>query len=281
MSAKPVLANEEALFFKEAMDWETSQVVSVQAGARRDRRITTVSLALAGLSIIAVAGLTPLHRVVTQTVFVDKLTGDAQVATVLDTHQVASINEHVDMYWATRYVKSRESYYYPLIQQAYDTTRALSTDEVAHPYTQMFEGRDSKDKRLGNNTIERVNIISARPSESNVAIVDYEIETRRGDNNAITKPAERFIASVRFEYRPPATLTKQKERIQNPLGFKVVGYRSDAELSKPNTTPSETKVSGATNEPSPIQNTSMLSVNERAARTTTSEVFIPRASTNP
>jgi type IV secretion system protein VirB8 len=263
----PVTAQHASKYFNDAMDWETSQIVSVQAGAKRDRRVSTGAFALAGLAILAVVGLTPLHRVVTQTVFVDKLTGDAQVATVLDTQQTASINEQVDMYWATRYVKARESYYYPLIQQSYDTTRALSTDEVVAPYIQQFEGRDSKDKRLGNNTIERINIISARPSESNVAIVDYEVETRRGDNNAITKPPERYIASVRFEYRPPTIATKQKDRVENPLGFKVVGYRSDAELSAPGSTPADAKQTRSVFVPPASPNAPILSTREQEAET--------------
>jgi type IV secretion system protein VirB8 len=264
---KPVSKQDEAKFFNDGMDWETSHIVGVQASAKRDRRVSTGAFVLAGLAIIAIAGLTPLHRVVTQTVFVDKLTGDAQVATVLDTNQTASINEQVDMYWATRYVKARESYYYPLIQQSYDTTRALSTDEIAAPYIQQFEGRDSKDKRLGNNTVERINIISARPSESNVAIVDYEVETRRGDNNAITKPPERYIASVRFEYRPPTIATKQKDRVENPLGFKVVGYRSDAELSAPGSAPADAKQTRSVFVPAPSPNAPILSAREQEAET--------------
>lgn len=47
----------------------------------------------------------------------------------------------------------------------------------------------------------------------------------------------RHVASIVYEYQPKA-LAKERDRLENPLGFVVTAYRSDPEI---NTTPAEVK----------------------------------------
>lgn len=227
-----VASSDARAYMDEARDWETSQVVNERIANRRSWLVARMFFAIAVLAVLAVVGLTPLHRVVPHWVFVDKLTGETQVASALADEKTATINESVDMNWSTRYVTTREGYYYPLLQRDYDFVLATSTDEIAGPYKAIFDGRESKEKRLGNSRTEKVKVISVRLGESNQAIVDYEVETRRADTGSLIKDAERFTATVKFEYKPPR-VALQKDRIENPLGFRVIGYRVDAQLAKP------------------------------------------------
>jgi type IV secretion system protein VirB8 len=42
----------------------------------------------------------------------------------------------------------------------------------------------------------------------------------------------RHVASLVYEYQPKV-LAKEKDRIENPLGFVVTAYRSDPEMASP------------------------------------------------
>ena len=95
----------------------------------------------------------------------------------------------------------------------------------------------------------RITIVSVRmstttkPGRSGEAIVTYDKDIRTTQGPA---PATmRFVATVRFEYRPEA-MKRPVDRIENPFGFTVLSYRSDAELVSP-TSPS-TAPAGAGNE---------------------------------
>ena len=57
---------------------------------------------------------------------------------------------------------------------------------------------------------------------------DRQIRPSQGQAPVTT----RFVSTVRYEYRPSAMKTPT-DRIENPFGFVVTGYRADAELVPP------------------------------------------------
>ena len=68
---------------------------------------------------------------------------------------------------------------------------------------------------------------------------DRQIRPMQGQSPVTT----RFVSTVRYEYRPTA-MKKPADRIENPFGFVVTGYRADADLVAP-AKPADTGAGGA------------------------------------
>ena len=92
----------------------------------------------------------------------------------------------------------------------------------------------------------RVTVVSVRLTRSPVAgksgeavvTFDRQIRPTQGQSPVTT----RFVSTVRYEYRPTA-MKKPSDRIENPFGFVVTGYRADADLVAP-VRPADTVVGG-------------------------------------
>ena len=93
----------------------------------------------------------------------------------------------------------------------------------------------------------RVTVVSVRLTRSPVAgksgeavvTFDRQVRPTQGQSPVTT----RFVSTVRYEYRPTA-MKKPADRIENPFGFVVTGYRADADLVAP-ARPADTVVGGA------------------------------------
>ena len=85
-------------------------------------------------------------------------------------------------------------------------------------------------KRLADREIKEV-IIATNPNLEGEATATYDLAVSRPDR---TLPDEitRHVASVVYEYQP-SVLAREKDRLENPLGFVVTAYRSDPEINTP------------------------------------------------
>ena len=63
------------------------------------------------------------------------------------------------------------------------------------------------------------------------ATVTYDKVVRQTERN-LPDVTTRHVASVVFEYQPKV-FAKEKDRLENPLGFVVTAYRSDPEINTP------------------------------------------------
>jgi type IV secretion system protein VirB8 len=104
-------------------------------------------------------------------------------------------------------------------------------------FAALFEGPNPLDKRLGATVTWRVRVISVRLDldrarragvRGGEAVITYDREVRYVDRNAV-EPPSRYVATVRYEYRPQAPRT-EADRLINPFGFVVTAYRSDIEV---------------------------------------------------
>ena len=69
--------------------------------------------------------------------------------------------------------------------------------------------------------------MAGKPGEA-VVTFDRQVRPAQGQVPVTT----RYVSTVRYEYRP-AAMKKPADRIENPFGFVVTGYRADAELVAP------------------------------------------------
>jgi type IV secretion system protein VirB8 len=174
----------------------------------------------------------PLKATVPLMVYVDKTTGNTEIVSALNERQVG-YQDLNDKYWARKYVTARESYFYTLLQADYETVLALSNDDVGTVYDKGFAGENAKQVKLGTSIEEKVNVLSVvlPAGDPGKAVVRFE-KTQRRVNTQDAGPPQTYVASLAFKYEP-SMLGRERDLINNPLGFKVTAYRVDAEIASP------------------------------------------------
>jgi type IV secretion system protein VirB8 len=219
--------------------WEIDRAVATERSARRAWRVAGLACLLTGLAIAAVFVQGPLRQIETVTLVVDKATGETTVANKLATDTIPSV-EALDMHNAARFVRAREGYNWAFLQKDYDTVMRMATPAVFTEYNRQFDGAESLDKRLGSSGEQRITIVNIRlppvPRAGNAGEVIVTFDKAVRLPNQITFESARYVATIRFEYRP-TMLQKQLDRIENPFGFVATAYRADVDLtSKTGTT---------------------------------------------
>lgn len=165
---------------------------------------------------------------------VDRTTGESIVLPHLDDRGVPQVVA-LDLHNAARYVRARETYNYSMLGNDYQQVARMSTPETWTPYQKLYVGPDALHEKLQDKELRRVTVIGVRPTtmagvpgKTGEALVTYEREVR---GQGIPIPVvTRHVATVRYEYRP-SSVKKPADRLENPFGFVVTAYRSDAEVA--------------------------------------------------
>ena len=214
--------------FEEAVSWETSRQEALEKSEARAWIIVRLTSALALLAMTALVILAPFYKIVPLTFEVDKLTGQAQLVDLTGPMNMTS-TEAMDKHWVADYVRTRERFVWTLLQLDYDHTMNLSDERVAREYRAEYEGPNARDKRLGPGTDERVKILGVTlpPNEPGKAVVRFERTTRRDGTDTDIGV---YVATLSYKYEPPAIFSKERNVVDNPLGFKVTGFVVDQEL---------------------------------------------------
>jgi len=232
LKAKIVKASEEAAHYDEGRDWESDKVHRAQVS---EKRAWKVAFSAVGLALLMGIGIVVVAHVPRGVPFVyerDKSSGDVSLLTAMADEKTTSFQELRDKNYAQRYVIARESYLYQLLQKNYDDVLRWSSDDVGQAYAKLYEGDNARDKKYGANVVMDVTPVSVQlvPDDVGVkAVVRFSKKTHRVEAEN-TDPPQYFVATIAYEYKP-SMFGKEKDLIANPDGYKVTGYRVDAELS--------------------------------------------------
>lgn len=230
--AATVRPSEAKAYFNKARDWEANREWQLTLSERRAWRVASAACIVGVLALVGLVVILPLKTAVPYVLAVDKATGHTEVIDAIDDRTLMGYQELLDKHWAQRYVLARESYVYKLLQTDYNTTLALSTDAIGRTYAAQFDGPNARDKKLGQATEVQVRILSitlAPDRISSKAVIRYESRTVQFDTGIIEAP-QTYVATLAYEYRP-SMLGKEKDLIDNPLGYRVTSYRVDSELN--------------------------------------------------
>ena len=221
-------ARHKPSIFEEAVSWENSRHEALEKSEKRAWSIVRWTSALALLAMTALVILAPFYKIVPLTFEVDKLTGQAQLVDLTGPMPMTS-TEAMDKHWVADYVRTRERFVWTLLQLDYDHAMNLSDERVAREYRAEYEGPNARDKRLGPGTDERVRILGVTlpPNEPGKAVVRFERITRRDGTDVDVGV---YVATLSYIYQPPSLFSKERNVVDNPLGFKVTGFVVDQEL---------------------------------------------------
>jgi type IV secretion system protein VirB8 len=229
-----VAPGREQKYFEKARDWEADRQSRLERSERRAWVVAGAASVVAVVAVLGIATLAPFKRVVPMVFAVDKASGNTELVNAADDRNVAQLGyqELLDKHWASQYIIARESYFYRLLQTDYNTVLMLSADDVGRDYARLFEGTDPRDKKLGSQTEWKVTVLSVSLQHDGVgskAVVRFQREERKNGAER-PEPPSFFVATMAYEYKP-SMFGKEKDLVQNPLGYRVTSYRLDSELA--------------------------------------------------
>lgn len=209
------------------LSWENEIVLALRRSERRGWRVAGAEGVVIALLVISIIVMLPLRTVVPYVAVIDKLTGEATIAQTFQDFVVGE-KELNDKHWIKEFVIARERYDYKLLQHDYDKVKRLAGDQPWHVYSKLFDGKNSLEERYGDKVQILPNILSITLGDGGVATVRYELLQR--DFRAATESVPvRRVATLRYMYEPKYSI-KESEAINNPLGFIVPAYQTDAEF---------------------------------------------------
>ncbi len=211
-------------YFDKARRFDQDRMIQVERSARIAWSVALMAGVLAGASVFAVAGLTPLKTVEPFVVRVDNSTGIVDVVSAF-TSTAGTFDEAVTKYFAAKYVRAREGYVWSESEENFRTVALLSTQPEQARFSAFYRGSnpESPQNTYGRGATVRVSIASISLINPNVVSVRYMRTITRGDDVRTTH----WVATLTFAYvNAPMSST---DRLVNPLGFSVSEYRADPE----------------------------------------------------
>lgn len=223
-------SNEVQSSYRQAMDFESSMKYMVEQSNKRAYLFAMFCGVMAVLSIVAVMLLTPLKTTEPYLVRVNDITGAVDIVTILDTEHITN-NEALDKHFVSAYVRAREGYYYDMLNRDYELVNVLSSDSVASDYKDIYKGDNARDKVFSNKIQIGVDVLSIVLTESN-GVKTATIRTNLKIKNITTKSLVNQYRVITLSYEYQNLKLDENLRHLNPLGFKVLTYRTDEDIKK-------------------------------------------------
>ena len=223
---------EEAVHANRA--WELDRSLLLERSERRAWWVASASAVIALLSAAAIFVQGPLRQVVGVPIVVDRTTGETTIQQRLSAETVPP-QEALDKHNVAVFVRAREGYSWWWLQRDFDQVARMAIPVVFADYNRQFEGEAALQRRLAGSEEWRINIVSVRllaggrRGNRGEATVTYDKAVRLTDRN-LPDNTSRHVASLVYDYQP-RVLSREKDRLDNPLGFVVTAYRSDPEIT--------------------------------------------------
>jgi type IV secretion system protein VirB8 len=218
----------------EAINWDVDNTLLREQSERRAWKVAWAGWGVAALAVIGMAVQGKLREEVVVPIRVNNVSGEVDVAQRL-TERTVPINDALDKHHLARYVSAREAYAWRFLQTDYKTVGRMSTPQVFQPYDAQFQGPNKLDDKLKDTVERRVKIVGVRLAgevpglkDTRQAVVTYDLQTTTVDRPQ--PQVVRYQATVQYEYRPKV-LMREHDRLENPLGFLITAYRTDAEIA--------------------------------------------------
>jgi type IV secretion system protein VirB8 len=199
------------------------------------------ALLAALVAVFAVMRLAPLKSVEPYLIEIDPKTGITQKVEPVSRYEYAA-NEAVDRYFVSAYIRARESYNFSTTRYNFNLVRVMSTPNVFYAYRHTIDpsAEGSLASTLGTLGLRSVKFRSISylsnplPSKDKKdaplpsKIIQARIVTTDSKNGGADTD-QYWVVTVTFQY---ANLNLNvDEQLLNPLGFNVISYQVQKELS--------------------------------------------------
>jgi type IV secretion system protein VirB8 len=208
-----------------ALDFAEETVREAQTSRRHAWWVTALLILTCAAQAAAIAIMLPLKDVVPYTILVDKQTGYMETVRGI---QVGALkdDEAVVASFLAQYVLQRETFDPADFEERYKRVALWSTDQARTDYIDSYKSGPQSvlaGMRPGSTVAVRVKNIDIL--SNNTARVRFDL-TQRDPGYAPETAVYQTFVTFRFTGAP----MRMEDRLVNPLGFQVTGYRRDAEF---------------------------------------------------
>jgi type IV secretion system protein VirB8 len=218
-------------YFAEAASWDLDRARQALRSARVGWSVAGVACVVAVLLAGALMLLMPLKRVEPFLIRVDRTTGVVDVVPTYSGH--ATLGQAVTRYFLIHYISVCERFNYATAESDYEECGAFQTPQEneawyarwnpSNPHSPLNEHRNGSTVSV---RIEDVSFFKRASGVRNLAQVRYVTTLHEGSGAA--GPERHWIATLEYAYGTPSS--NPKERLLNPLGFKVVSMTREPEV---------------------------------------------------
>jgi len=233
-------ADELQGYFREAESWDADRAAQFRRSARTAWWVAGAGWTCAVASALGLAGLSPLKRVDPFVVRVDNSTGIVDVVPVYAGQ--ATPDEAVTRYFLTHYLMVCERFNFATAESDYEECGAFHSAQrnqawfalwtTTNPASPLNVHKDGGTVRV---QVSSVSFFTRSSGLADLAQVRYLKAARQGVGAEET--VTHWVATVQYAYTEPAQ--DPKTRRWNPLGFKIVDFRTEPEVLVEPPTPKE------------------------------------------
>jgi type IV secretion system protein VirB8 len=219
--------------------------ISIADIARRsEKRAWIVTMVSMLMSLILAGGyfyMLPLKKIEPYMIMADAYTGNLSVAKLEGDYafKTLSTQEAIQKSNVTHYIVARESYDYVTTRERdWQLVHLMSEGTVSESYIALYDANNPQAPAnvYGRERSLRVEILSVQlRSRGTPEKPIYEASVRFQRNildkrTGQTRLLDNKTATLEFVYNSNLALT-DKQRVDNPLGFRVISYRVDSDAS--------------------------------------------------
>jgi type IV secretion system protein VirB8 len=234
-----------AAYFAEAASWDADRAAMNARSARVAWRVAAGACALASFALVALMLLMPLKRVDPFVIRVDNATGIVDVVPVFVGQ--APMSEVVTRYFLDHYLTVCERFNFSTAESDYEECSSFHAPARHQEWVALWD-RANPSSPLNiyrDGTSVRVQVSSITFFERSSGVEDLAqirfVKTHRGGNG--TERLSYWIATIQYVYAAPASDSRMRR--WNPLGFKIVDYRTEAEVLAPDVAPAVAPTAGS------------------------------------
>ena len=218
-------------YFREAESWDADRVGQFRRSVRAAWWVAAAGWICAVAGAVSMAMLMPLKRVEPFVVRVDNTTGVVDVVPVYEGD--AAQQEAVTRYFLTHYLTVCERFDFATAESDYEECGAFHSAQrnqawyalwtATNPDSPLNVHKDGSSVRV---QVTSVSFFTRANGLSDLAQVRYLKAARQGAGS--TEAFSHWVATIQYTYSHPAK--DPKTRRWNPLGFKIVDFKSEPEV---------------------------------------------------
>jgi len=218
-------------YFREAESWDADRAAQFRRSARTAWWVAGAGWSCAVASALALALLMPLKRVDPFVVRVDNSTGIVDVVPVYAGS--ATPEEAVTRYFLTHYLTICERFNFATAESDYEECGAFHSAQRNQAWYALWTSTNPasplnihKDGSTVRVQVNSVSFFTRASGLSDLAQVRYLKAVRQGAGSE--ESFTHWVATIQYAYAGPAQ--DPKVRRWNPLGFKIVDFRTEPEV---------------------------------------------------
>jgi type IV secretion system protein VirB8 len=222
-------------YYERAGSWASDTRLMAARSRRIAWTVAGVAVAVAAFEAVALALLAPLKTVQPITLLVDRQTGYVQALDPLQPRRV-NADEALTQASLAQYVVAREGFDRATVKVDYRKVALWSEGRARASYVGIMPATNpaSPFRRYPAGATVLVRVKSVSRLSQGTAMVRFD--TQLQDRSGRVETPQSWVSVVRYHYSDaPMSL---EDRLVNPLGFQVTGYRRDAEAPPLPETPS-------------------------------------------